>query len=555
MNIHLKRPPAAVWLCALFVFSTLCSTAQDSNNRAITITPPTYRQPMGIYSRYVAGCGSDECIKNETYALVSSPGIAGIDAALDWSDLNPADGVYAWTDSKAVNELEDIFDGVKKWNRENPKATAKTVQLDVNAGFHAPKWLLGKLSSCDPMFGSGAEGTKTYKKYDPPQPSKAPRECGKVTFLESEDHADPQYLPLPLPWNATYKGAWATFIHALALEYGDNPDLVSVSIDGPTSSSAEMILPNEENDSADFYKWNWLFGLTLPDSYQNTDRIFVEEWENAIDLFSSEFSGLTLTLSTGNGLPNFPNTGVPVPAEFEPVCQDKSTSAQHPNGDLMDCVAESSIVAYLADTSHGGNNVKSVQEDGIAAGGVYHSPLGGGNLGAYGIRWWALISQSDSAVLPSSGGKRISRIMGGFQSGGVITANADDIEEQGCNVPLAHCEIINTEQALYNFLASIFDGTNVASVRGPGYAGKHDGVNYGPGIVSKGVPLNYLQLYATDVTYYSKFTCIPEQTRCPDNLVINGNGQSGYDQGPWQLGLAAQQLQQIADPPLVESPF
>ena len=370
-------------------------------------------------------------------------------------------------------------------------------------------------------------------------------------------------LPLPLPWNPTYKKYWAKFIHALALQYGNNPDLVSVSIDGPTSSSAEMILPNESNDPNDFYKWNPLMGLTLPLSYQNTDQIFIEEWEKAIDLFSREFSGMTLALSTGNGLPNFPNPDFPnteaiVPVKFQPVCQDASITTEHPNGDLMDCVAESTIVDYLADASHGGNNVKSVQEDGMAAGGVYHSPLGGGNLGSYGIRWWALISQSGSAVLPDSGGKPISSMMGGFQSGGIIAANATDIEEQGCNVPLADCGIIGPEQAFYNFLASYFDGTSVGSLRGPGHYGEYDGVTYAPnGAVSGNVPLNYLQIYADDATYYSlsQLSCVIHPSNFPDDYVITGNGDAIYMQGPVQLGEAAQQLQQIADAPLVEFPF
>jgi hypothetical protein len=567
MKIHRKRQPTAVWLSALFVVSTLCSAEQDSNGQGISIQPIYYRQPMGIYARYTAGCGSDECIKNEAYALVSVYGIAGIDAALGWKNLNPAEDTYVWTDPSAVNELQDIFDGVDEWNRENPTATPKTVQLDINAGFNAPQWVFNKLASCDPMFGYWTPGTlftnPVYYQYSSPEPSLVPKDCGKATFLESESHDDPQLLPLPLPWNPTYKKYWAKFIHALALQYGNNPDLVSVSIDGPTSSSAEMILPNESNDPNDFYKWNPLMGLTLPLSYQNTDQIFIEEWEKAIDLFSREFSGMTLALSTGNGLPNFPNPDFPnteaiVPVKFQPVCQDASITTEHPNGDLMDCVAESTIVDYLADASHGGNNVKSVQEDGMAAGGVYHSPLGGGNLGSYGIRWWALISQSGSAVLPDSGGKPISRMMGGFQSGGIIAANATDIEEQGCNVPLADCGIIGPEQAFYNFLASYFDGTSVGSLRGPGHYGEYDGVTYAPnGAVSGNVPLNYLQIYADDATYYSlsQLSCVIHPSNFPDDYVITGNGDAIYMQGPVQLGEAAQQLQQIADAPLVEFPF
>jgi hypothetical protein len=37
--------------------------------------------------------------------------------------------------------------------------------------------------------------------------------------------------------------------------------------------------------------------------------------------------------------------------------------------------------------------------------------------------------------------------------------------------------------------------------------------------------------------------------------VITGDNESVYLEGPWQLAAAAQDFQQIADPPIVEYPF
>ena len=42
-------------------------------------------------------------------------------------------------------------------------------------------------------------------------------------FLESESKGNPQMLPLPLPWNRTYKTNWANFIGSVAGRYGTNP--------------------------------------------------------------------------------------------------------------------------------------------------------------------------------------------------------------------------------------------------------------------------------------------------------------------------------------------
>jgi hypothetical protein len=46
------------------------------------------------------------------------------------------------------------------------------------------------------------------------------------------------------------------------------------------------------NDPVDFYKWNYLLALTYPSSYQNSDQAFIEQWEDAVDLFSQTFSSV-----------------------------------------------------------------------------------------------------------------------------------------------------------------------------------------------------------------------------------------------------------------------
>jgi hypothetical protein len=143
-------------------------------------------------------------------------------------------------------------------------------------------------------------------------------------------------MPLPLPWNSIYTNAWAGFMQVVAQKYGTNPLLVSVSVVGPSASSEEMILPNEKNDPTNYLKWNPLIALEFPDdpSYTNSDAVFIQAWEDAIDLFGNAFSNLTLTISTGSGLPNFlmPNSKLPytnysVPPGFCQDCADTNTDA------------------------------------------------------------------------------------------------------------------------------------------------------------------------------------------------------------------------------------
>ena len=81
---------------------------------------PAVRQPAGIYARYTAACSPaknqtvDQCITATAAALLSNSAISGINAELNWKDLNPSSGSYDWS------ELDDIFGAVDAWNEANP---------------------------------------------------------------------------------------------------------------------------------------------------------------------------------------------------------------------------------------------------------------------------------------------------------------------------------------------------------------------------------------------------------------------------------------------------
>ena len=48
-------------------------------------------------------------------------------------------------------------------------------------------------------------------------------------------------------------------------------------------------------------------------AYLKTDQAFIDEWNNAIDMYGQIFSGITLVVTTGNGLPNFTGATVTIP--------------------------------------------------------------------------------------------------------------------------------------------------------------------------------------------------------------------------------------------------
>ena len=57
---------------------------------------------MGIYARDTDECTPaknqtiDQCITARASSLLSNPAISGINAELNWSDLNPSMGTYAF---------------------------------------------------------------------------------------------------------------------------------------------------------------------------------------------------------------------------------------------------------------------------------------------------------------------------------------------------------------------------------------------------------------------------------------------------------------------------
>jgi hypothetical protein len=358
---------------------------------------------------------------------------------------------------------------------------------------------------------------------------------------------------MPLPWNPIYKSAWATFVHAFAQKFGNNPDVVSVSIAGPTASSSEMILPNEKNDPLNFYKWNYLFALSFPSTYQNSDQAFIEQWQDAIDLFSESFIGLTLTLSNGNGLPNFlsPPTAIGTPAAtsgtpyktysvppgFSPICADPDVTK------IMECAAEASVIAYFASPLIGGLNLKSDQEDGFGAAGILIHPLGGVDLNAWAVRWLAQTSENGITVLPGSF-TFISKVFGGFQSVGGITSSAANVQMEGCTLPGTEtCPGLSNEQALYNYMQNFFEGTKLGGLYGPSNV-----YNSAVSVVAGTIPLNYLQLYDVDINYASAHACDIMGGSCTLSPVVDGAGHTSQLSFQAILEAAAAQILQIADP-------
>jgi len=448
--------------------------------------------------------------------LLSNPAIAGLTLQVHWDTLNPnppsAANAYYW------NYVDDAFNQAAAWNSQNPAKAPKTIQLIVTAGFQSPQWVLTQIPSCDGLFQTPV--------------ATPPSTCGTATFEGYQEGGDGDVLPLP--WNPVYKSAWQVFLTALAARYGTNPLFASIAVAGPTAASAEMIVPNDANSNNPQTQFGtpitptnmWIqllaFHYAGQTAYQKTNQAFIDEWNNAIDMYGQVFSGITLVATTGDGLPNFAGATVTIPPAFAADC------SASPN---LDCAAETTILAHFVQPAVGGANAKATQTSGMEA-----SRVGNSNLGVLGVKQ---LSQSTAQMATAS-----TQILGGSQFNTTFSIatlpegctstfppNANDTPV-GCSIPstcatngcipvtcipqaclapgvtqasiagfktfgnVPAADLISPEQSEYNVLSVYFDGTAAAS-----------SFNGTPGIA----PLNYLQIYSQDIQYATANANAPAQ--------------------------------------------
>lgn len=460
--------------------------------------------------------------------LLEDSAVAGLALQVHWDTVNPyppdSPGLsvnpYFW------NYVDDAFYEAALWNQQHPADAPKTIQLIVMPGFQSPPWLLSEstIPSCNGLFHT-------------PTPEEVKSDCGTVTFTGFSEKTDGNTFPLP--WNSVYKKAWQTFLEALSVRYGSNPLLVSIAVAGPTAASAEMIVPNNGNSDpeqhpsnsaispSDMWKGLLTFHYGDQTAYLNTDKAFIEEWENAIDMYGKIFHGITLLVTTGNGFLNFHGAPVVIPPALKQDCK--------PNPNL-DCAAEATILAYFMLPGVDSADAKASQTSGMVAS---HQLNNINDMGVQGVKQLSYLTEKFNS--PSE------QVLGGSQfsltfSKGALKEGCSDTFPPKLNDPPPLCTgtvlaalktcyqngtsngcipvacipqacltvpeasipsnyttygdlenhdataLISPVQAEYNVLEFFFDGTKAAPAFGET-----------PGATP--APLNYLQIYSDDIEY------------------------------------------------------
>jgi hypothetical protein len=374
----------------------------------------------------------------------------------------------------------------------------------VTPGFNSPGWLLTNLMATD----GSCDSLLTNQVASP--------NCGTVTFVGYAENADGNVLPLP--WNPTYKSAWSNFLSVLNQTYGDNPLLVSISVGGPTAASCEMILPNDlntclcmltngctnnncgspqpqPNGLTPSQMWNQLLLNHYGPAYTNSNRAFVEEWENAIDLYEGIFHNLTLVVTPGNG------DGFPfelATTTTNALCQFSTNSS---------CTAVASILTYFENFHSMNGNGKASQVSGLT-GGI--QTLTNSDASIAGVKFLSAQWQSANPW---------EQILGGAQFDHAFSGKTDP------------------EQDEFNVLANFFTGT--LAVNGtPTFPGLFTNV---PAVSTVNPPLmmsatlNYLQVFnPADVLYAESNGCT--------SINIGGDGKNAV-----YLSASAQDLLNAAN--------
>ena len=314
--------------------SPIVNTAHESLvNITNSPTPnPTTPSQLGVIYGVIPVNEKSEFNLDEVKEILKNPAVSGIALRERWINLEPAEGVYDFERIDKVLEEANI--------------TNKTVQLILVPGLYSPKWLLRKINSCDSFSSAN---------------------CGKITTNVPYGPGHGDTSEMPLVWDQTYKQAWSNFITEVARRYNGNPRIVSIAITGATSVSAEMSMPEEDNIN----KWNKILGLFYPkdDPHYNSNLIFVEEWQNAINNFARIFQGKTLVVTMGSGLVNF-YKGAPREAKDQIISFFQSAES----GSNFKGVQTSGMKA-CRNNEGGIGEIKTLTASGIRGGGQFNSSV------------------------------------------------------------------------------------------------------------------------------------------------------------------------------------
>jgi len=227
-------------------------------------------------------------------SMLTNPLVDGIQLRVFWSDVEPSDGVFAWT--TLDNEIAQV------------KAAGKVATLRIMPGYSAPSW----------VYQEGAQG---------------------FNFIWNSNGWGPPFCSvatIPVPWDPVYQAKYGALIEAFGARYNSNPTVVGVKISGVNTDSEETHLPLQVNVPLS----NGTTGCTSNNDVANwqaigyTRTLAINAWEYFGQVFAQAF-------------PSQPLIGVFQPGGFPPIDNNGNLITGY-NG--ADTIATETIVPYEVST-------------------------------------------------------------------------------------------------------------------------------------------------------------------------------------------------------------
>ena len=455
--------------------------------------------------------------------------------------------------------ISDVFEAIGS----DSTLSAKTVQLNIAPGFDSPQWLVNDINklmgSCDGYF----DGSNKNPSYN----------CGTVTFTNFPECTHVASQVLPLPWNKLYSLKWSAFLTDLWTWLQTVPNetaLVSISVAGPSGASAEFILPSAGNKSYVLWKngvatlgcstagggtdadtmWTTLitkaqqgphgenalvnspaadYPNSNPSMYlQFPPQVFVDYWNNAIDMYEGIFSDITLVLTPDAGS-DFPEIGspslFPIQAGTNIVgvhdktanvlwgvdCSKAGTATS--TSYTVSCGSKVEILSHFI-TAPTGKNAKSTYVGGMTS----STCINTGFIDLPGVK--VLTSWSSLSSL------RRQTFTGGAQFDHSVSQSPADRCQEGCPPGVSDttsptcatgtATIYNTcspDQAAYNALTDFFNATE-GQVYFRGTLSIPEGCTGKP-LKNQPAPIQYVNVNYNDIQYAKEEVCPTQAPAIP----------------------------------------
>lgn len=244
IHFPLKRSHVSIVILLVIILIIFWGSFSILGNRKTTNTSSSLisSTPKGIFAVLALDNTESISFSDQTY---TNPNISGVAPRISWNAIEPEQDQYQW------QMLDDIF--------QKATANKKKVVIIPVAGFDTPQWAL-----------QGVQTAQFDRKYG--------KDAGEAGIL-------------PIPWDQVYLNRWFDFLSQIAKRYGDNQAFVMIGASGPTSVSAEMSLPNSDQDIQ-----YWISLGYTPSKYENA-------WKQTFAEYARIFPHQHFALALYPGLP------------------------------------------------------------------------------------------------------------------------------------------------------------------------------------------------------------------------------------------------------------